>query len=222
VKPGKKATGELTVTNDEGEKINVVLSSKDWFVTPGNEKFKASEWLSFKQKEFPMEKDGVKTVQFFVEAPQGAKGELVGMLSIGVQPEIPTTLNKVLSVAMYVAIQGTEKLKAEVQAIMISPSSGTLTASLLLKNEGNVHVRPEGWFVIKNTKGQIIADITLEKGRPTYPGKENVYSGQVKDVQLKPDEYSAEIALNDVDRKIEIVRMTKKFEVTENNVVELK
>lgn len=222
VKPGGKTEGRCTVTNNEENDLTISLSSKDWFVAPGNEKFKAPDWLTFKTKEFDLKKGASQEVEFIVKAPKGAQGELVGMLSFNLKEDIPTNINKVLSVAIYNAIEGSEKVKGNIKAIMVSPTTGTVNVSVLLENKGNVHLRPNGFFEMKNEKDQTVANIFLEQGRPTYPGKEGVYVGKLDDIRLKPGFYKCFITMTDIDRQIEIVKISKKIEILENYSVEMR
>jgi len=222
IKPGKKAAGEFTLMNNEGEDVTVKLSAKDWFVMTGNEKFKATDWLTFQEKEIPIEKGASKVVKFFVESPKGAQGELVGMVSFNIVGQTESNVQKILSVAIYSAAQGTEKLKGEVRAFRVVPSSRTVEVSALLINEGNVHIRPSGWFRIENDKNFTVANIAMTPGRPVYPGKEEVYSGSVKDFTLRPGNYKLFITLTDVDRQKAVVDVSKKFVVKEDNTVELR
>ncbi len=222
VKPGGKAEGRCTVTNNEENDLKISLSSKDWFIAPGNEKFKATDWLTFKTKEFSLKKGASQEINFFVKAPKGAQGELIGMLSFSLIEEIPTNINKVLSVAIYNAIEGSEKIKGNIKAIMVSPTTGTVSVSVLLENRGNVHLRPSGFFEMRNDKDQTVANIFLEQGRPTYPGKEGVYMGKLNDIRLKPGIYKCVITMTDIDRQIEFVKTSKKVEILENYSVEMR
>lgn len=219
---GKKVQGQSTVINNEGERITVTVSAKDWFVLPENKGFKAKDWLTFSQSTFTLEPGASANVTFFVQAPKKASGELVGMMSYAFNGAVQTNLQKVLSVAIYGSVSGTEKMKGQLKAVMVTPSSGTLTVSLLVRNEGNVHIRPEGWCEIQNEKRETLANIFIKQGAPTYPGKESVYTGQVQGLELKEGAYKALIHLSDVDRNTDIVKETKNFEILGNNSVDMK
>lgn len=222
VKPGGRAEGRCTLTNNEEEDLTIKLSSKDWFVLPENKKFKAQDWLTFKEKSFPLKKGESKEVEFSVDVPKEVKGELVGMMSFGMETEIESNLKKVLSVAIYGAAQGTEKLKADVRTFMVNTTSTSLSVSALIVNKGNVHIRPTGFFEMKDEKGETVANVFMEQGRPTYPGKEGIYVGQVKDFPVKPGLYKGLLTFTDMDRKDELIKTTKKFEILENGTVEVR
>jgi hypothetical protein len=222
VKPGQKIQGECTVLNNEGEKLELELSSKDWFVLPDNAAFKAKEWLTFQERKFSLNPGQSSKVAFFVEAPKKAKGELVGMMSYSFNGEIPTNVQKVLSVAIYGAVAGTEVMKGNVKSTLITPSSGTLSVSLLIRNLGNVHIRPAGTCQIEDSKGQPVANMFFTQTSPIYPGKEGAVIAQVKDLQLKPGTYKAAMKVTDVDRKIDVIVQQQKFDVLENGSIDMR
>jgi hypothetical protein len=222
VKPGQKIEGRCTVTNDDAEKLSVNLSAKDWFVMKENQAFKAQEWLTFDAPQFELEPGEAKSVQFTIHAPSKAKGELVGMMSYAFNGEKASNVQKVLSVAIYAAMAGTEKLKGELKAISLEPSTSSLSVGLLIRNEGNIHIRPEGWCEVKNDQDQTVANVFIQQGKPVYPGQENSYSGAVNDLRLAPGRYKALVRLTDVDRKVTVIQGLQDFKLTDKYKVELK
>jgi hypothetical protein len=202
--------------------MDIELTSKDWFVLPENQAYSAKDWLTFAEQKISLKVGESRNLKFFVDVPKKAQGELVGMLSHNIQTETSGNIQKVLSVAIYAAVAGTEKMKATLKGIMISPSTGTLAVGVLIQNDGNVHIRPVGRLQIQNEKGQVVANIELPKEKPIYPGKEAVSSGQVSLFKLDAGRYKAWVRITDVDRKIDVIDETKKFELLENNSIDIK
>jgi hypothetical protein len=154
-----------------------------------------------------------------VKAPKKAQGELVGMLSFRTKSAIRSSVEFMLSGAVYVAVQGTEKVAGDVHAMMVTPSSDSVRAGIVLRNTGNVHLRPVGILQILNDKDQPVANVELEQGQPTYPGNERPYLGVVKDLRMAPGKYSARIKLTDFDRGVVIDERRQKFLLTEDRQV---
>lgn len=221
VKPGESVNGECQVINNEDAVVTVKVHSKDWFVLPENKEFSAVNWLLVDQPEFQLQKGESRAVPFVVKLPEKAVGELVGMVSMEFSGEQQTMLKQVVSVAVYAAVPGTEQLKIELSAVMLNPSTTTLQVGVQVKNVGNVHVRPTGQFWIYDKKGKEVTSVFIKQGRPTYPGREGGYFGEVSQLTLSKGNYTAHILLQDVDRHTQILDVRKKFILKANNKIEL-
>ncbi len=221
VKKGDSVQGACTITNDEGEPLNIKVVAKDWFVSEQNKKFSAPDWLVFKEPQFRLENGGSKIVEFTVKAPKKASGELIAMASFHVQTDTATNINRVLSVAIYNTILGTEKLKADLVAFVVDPSSTPFQVGVNIKNTGNLHIRPSGWIDIMDEKKNVLGHVPIEHMRPTYPGMDRTYSGKVYGLVLGPGTYVAQVKLMDIDRQAPILNEERKFKIDEQRKVEL-
>lgn len=214
LKPGGSARGELTLTSNEGTSLDVVPEAKDWYVMPANKGIKAADWLKVSQKPFLLKPSESKTIRFTVEAPKKARGEVMGMLSFATKDHVGSMVSFRLSVAMYVAIQGTEKKEGEVTAISVVPSSNTVI-SYLFSNTGNVHLRPKGLIQLFNDKDELVVNMVYDQSVPTYPGRPNAYSGTLKNYRLPAGRYTAQIKLQDADWNFDFPLQKKKLSVSE-------
>ena len=214
--PGESVEGEVLIANTEAESVSISPVSKNWFVLPANKKFKVEDWLTVDQEVFTLNGGESRKVRFKAKAPKKAQGELVGMISFKTKSATMSTVEFVLSGAVYVAVKGTEKFEGDIRAMMVMPSSESVKAGVLLRNTGNVHLRPIGIFKIFDDNDQPVANVELEVGQPTYPGNLRSYLGEVKDLRMKPGKYVAHIDLVDRDRGAVIDRQKQKFLLMED------
>lgn len=223
LKPGEAGLGECEVTNNEEKDLNIKIYPKDWFVLPENKanNITATDWLAVDTPEFILKPGESRKVEVMIKAPEKAVGELVGMISVEFFGEVKTMVNQMVSVAVYATVLGTEKMKTELEAISIMPSSHTLQIGVQVKNTGNMHVRPAGTVRIFDLKKKLLRDVAIQQARPVYPGRTHSYYGQIYGDALKPGKYMAHILLRDVDRNVGIVDKQQKILITKDNKVEL-
>lgn len=221
-KAGATIEGQFTITNNEDEDLYVSPFSKDWFVLPENEKFTAPEWLLVDETEFVLKKGDSKVVPFTIKVPKKAVGELVAMMSFNTLTETRQTVSFMLSSAVYLAIDGKEKVGGRVAALSVQPSTGSVAVGVVVENEGNVHLRPYGMVRIFTDKDKPMANIELKRGKPVYPGKSQGFFGDVADLRLPPGKYKATIELRDLDRDIDILTKEQAFVINKKNVAELR
>ena len=219
---GKKESGQVTITNTEQEEIQVTPTTKNWFVLPANKQFKSEDWLSTTEKKFVLQPGESKVIHFTASAPKKAVGELVGMVSLRTRSASRGTIEFVMSVAVYVAVKGTEKLDVRLSAFTVTPSTDGVSAGVLLQNTGNVHIRPRGMLKVFNEQSEPLAFFELGKGQPVFPGNTGSFMKSLKEFQLAPGRYVTEIKITDTDREQEIVNTRKKFTVKEDGKIETK
>jgi hypothetical protein len=220
---GEAGLGECTITNNEDKPLNIKVHTKDWFILPENKAndIKATDWLIVEENEFVLQPGEAKKIGVTIKAPEKAVGELVGMVSVEFYGEAKTMVNQMVSVAVYAAITGTDKLNAELDALSIMPEASMLRVGVNVKNTGNVHVRPTGQVKIYDANKALLRDVFIQQGRPIYPGRKNSYYGQIHGDLLKPGLYEAHVLLRDVDRETDIIDTRHKIKITEDNKVEL-
>lgn len=220
LKPGEKTKGSYMVRNETEEEVLVTPETKEWFVLPENKEqgFTIEKWLSVKSTSFVLKPGESKQVHFQVNVPKGAVGELMGMVSYLMEGE-EKVIKKRFSLAVYVGIAGSEKPASEIPAVMVDVSSSTLMAGFIFHNTGNVHLRPEAMMEISNEKGTPVANVSIRRTSPTYPGQKIPYSGSINNFTLPPGQYSARITGEDVDRGVPIPETIKKFTVTKDKKV---
>jgi hypothetical protein len=189
--PGGTGSAAFDVTNDTNENLTIEPSTKDWFVLKENKGISARDWILLADaRSFKLKPGQTRHVPFRVKTPKAAQGELVGMVSFLVLKDVPSMVNLVVSVAVYVEIAGTEEVAGEISQLAVRPAGdGRVQGMIVVRNKGNVHLRPEGWMEVLDPKGAQVARIFLELGRPVYPGIERGYMGYSVPVNLPPGSY---------------------------------
>ncbi len=219
LKPGDRTTATVTLSNDEDIDLNITPTVKDWFTTQANKKIKTADWLKMDMKPFVLKKGEHKTIKFTAQAPKNATGEVMGMMTFTTKPITDSMISFRLSLAVYVAIEGTEKKEGEVAAISVSVSSDT-AVSYLFANRGNVHLRPKGLIKIFDDKDQQLLNVVYEQTVPTYPGTKQAYTTRIRNFQLEPGRYRAEINFEEGDWNMSYPPEKKKFVYKANGKIE--
>jgi hypothetical protein len=195
--------------------LHVTPSVKDWFTAPANKKIKTLDWLKVDAKPCDLKKGETKKIKFTVQAPKAAVGEVMGMLTFTTKTNDADMISFRLSLAVYVAIKGTEKKDGDVAAISVNADTDTYV-SYLFVNRGNTHLRPKGLIKIFDEHDQQVLNVVYEPSLPTFAGTKRAYTAKVKNYRLDPGKYRAEINLSDADWDIAFPTEKKKFEFKAN------
>jgi hypothetical protein len=224
VSPGNEAQGSYFVYNVGKGPTHITVAPRDWFVLKENKGINADSWLRITPQELDLEPGERKEVKYEVAVPTRAIGELVAMISFVPQAEEESMINVVFSVSLYVMIEGTEILKGEVSKVDIrrweKEGSSDLRFGVLVKNKGNVHLRPKGKIVIEERKGKEIKEVELTYGWPVYPGKNRAYFADWKGASLKSGKYKA-TATVDYGDPGNILKKTVSFRVDKKGNIEI-
>lgn len=190
--PGEKLSGSYFVTNQTDENINVVVSYRDWFKLKENEDISIDSWLRITQKEFSLKQKEIKEINFEITIPD-AVGFVMTMISFAPAPETGRMLTTIFSVSLYVIIEGTEIIEAEIDEVVVrKEKENFIRTAVSIKNNGNVYFRPRGQIIIKKGRKEIVR-LTLRHGKPVYPGRIDALFGdwEGKEAVLKKGKYTA-------------------------------
>lgn len=195
--PGKSTKLVLAVVNDEPEKLSVQVSGKDWFVLPANQGYPVDKWLKIHGPlSFNLSPGESRNIKVTVTCPRGVEGELVGMVSFLYQTGQPSMVTPMISVSVYVAAAGTEKIAGEIKDMAVRLWRDQLQVAVSVKAAGNVHLRPTGQVVLVDAKGTEVARWPIPEGDPAYPGMERGYFAKIPSgFKLAPGRYTAKADL---------------------------
>ncbi len=226
-KAGDKTSGFLTLVNNHEEVVSIQPGVREWVQTARNKKTPVEKWLKVDQEPFDLKPGESKKIRFDALVPKSAKGEMIGMLTFTTQAkgEIESKegamITMRISVAVYVAVTGTEKIDQKVDNITVEISSNTMFA-VKVRNTGNCHTRPKGWLYIDDEKGNRVLNVELETGIPTYPETTRIYNGILKNYILPAGKYSARVEMEDVDRALKYSPQSFKMTVSPQGRVEVR
>jgi len=226
VAAGGKVEGRLKIVNNHGEDVIITPSVREWVQTKHNKKTAIDEWLKLDKKAFTLKDGESREIEFTALAPKKAKGEMIGMLTFQTkrqEVEVVEGGNITLqvSVAVYVAVTGTEKIAQEVSNVAVNITTNTSIA-VTVKNTGNVHTRPKGWVYFYDPEDRLVLNVELESGKPTYPDLTRVYNGKVRGFVLPAGKYTAKIEMRDTDRAITYPVEVRRITVSEDGRAEVR
>ena len=206
VKHGGTVDVTFAIDNDQATPQVLTCQVRDSYVLPENKAFPAGTWVEPKFKTLTVPAHGSRDAVLRVHAPKGATGELASFVSFipyagdtkdSDKTKTPegTQIVSLISVSLYARIQGTEKGEAELgdvkmAGIPANPSApAKIEASVVVKNQGNVHLRPRGIFtVFRKGNPAPLHQIDFMTGMPVFPRSAWLYQSQTPGT-FAPGEY---------------------------------
>lgn len=192
---GEAQSGTYVVYNNTDEVQHVNVEPRYWHMVDENKDIPLESWLKIVPLEFDIEPKEKKEVAFSVAIPQEAIGELAAMIAFRPEPKEEQAINIVFSVSLYVRIKDTEVIRADISDFKIwkFEDRDALGIAVVLKNVGNVHLKPRTTVSIQNIFNKTLQKADLKYGQPTYPGRVQDYQGAIYNFKLKPGLYKAMI-----------------------------
>jgi P pilus assembly chaperone PapD len=185
VNPGQDYKGVLLVENPSDEKTLVSIDVKDWWKeSTGQQTVPLSQWLTIKSaKPFVLKPGGKKKINYKISLTPGTTGEVAAMIFFQTMPVHKVEGKNIIStrngVSLYVVAVGSANVEGVATDIQASFSGATLKSTInfstLIKNTGDIHVRPGGTVSIFS-KGKLVESAKLEWGWPIYPNQEHRFN----------------------------------------------
>lgn len=206
------AESTYKVVNTADTKAIVKVSVEDWKNYSKNPSdVTASKWLKLPKTEFEIAPKATVEVPFRVETFKGMVGSVSAMVVFSNNKS--AMINMTMKVPVYIIIEGTEDVDFKIASLKINEGkSGNISASLTLKNDGNVHIRHTGNIKVYDTEeGKVVKEIKIEESFPTYCESSRDFSVNIaaKD-ELKKGKYLAVFELDALGR---FVNKTVMFDV---------
>jgi hypothetical protein len=193
--PGGSYLGKYTVRNDYDVPIKVNVSARDWFVLPENRGIKIDDWLVLSPREISLKPGESGYVDYSVTISTKSVGALVGMVSFVPVLEKDQGFTLMVSAGIFIPVKGTEKIDWSFSDVKVASDRGKLQVSALVKNSGNIYLRPEGSVTIRSGK-KAVQEIKLPEGRPVYPGRSREVIGSSDAIfKLEEGSYKASISI---------------------------
>jgi len=216
--PGGTFEGTYKVTNGFGRNYSLAVETRYWYATKEEEKnIPVTDWLQVTPSSFTFKPDETVDVKYKVKLSTAQTGMRAAMITF-----VPTGESQgvtlVVSVSIFVTVRGTEKISWDFSGLQVSNYQGSTQFSTIVRDNGNVHVRPTGYFkVISPKKKETVLEVL--EGRPVYPGQSRqivVHAGQ-KDIFPEPGKYKVKISLTGcgiTKEKNYVARLSKTGELT--------
>jgi len=222
--PGETATVQIEAVNETAAAARVGVSVKNWFLLSENAHIAVEDWLRADKEEFTLKPGEKQVVRFTITAPAAGKkgaaasGFLVGMASFMQDPAESGGVSFIMSASIYVLIKGTEKPDGTLDDLTLRREGESLQALALLKNTGNLHLRPTGDIRFFNNKGQELGVIPIEESRPVYPGQTRAFGGRTPWPAWGKGPFRALARVNFWDKTVEIER---RFRIKKKTTIEM-
>ncbi len=220
VKPGQTFKGKYTVKNPDDKKVEINISARQWVKTGINKDITIDNWLKISPTTIELAPQEKKEIKYEVFLPTSTVGEVSAMISFVPEAKKNQMLNLVLSVSLYVTAKGTEVIDAKISDISLHQEKAkNLKVAVIVKNKGNVHIRPEGSVIIKKGR-KTLNTINLRSGWPVYPDRKYGYIGTWANANLKKGKYTAYAHITYGDKlsltKKKVFRIDKNGRVVKN------
>ncbi len=177
--PGDTLVEQIRVRNDSDTPVTYAITVED-FTTSGEEgqvvleegesdlTYSLASWIELETRDIILQPMEEKVVTFVVNVPRNAEpgGHYASILFQSSVDQVPggaAVAQRVGSlVLLRVSGNVVEDATLETFSTPNYQKSGPITFSLRVKNDGNVHVQPQGTIVIKNMLGRKVAEIPLD------------------------------------------------------------
>ena len=191
VTPGRMKAGSFRVANAGEEAVLVKVELEDWLkLRIGRSPVDVEDWLVMEETEFELEPSEIKNIGYTVMAPEGVEGELIAMVffSSAVPGGGTLSIASRFGVSVYAGIEGTEVIDAEIKDINLNNS----TLGIIVENHGNVHLRPIGRVLIKDTEDNLIQETKVPYTAVIFAGKTHTYPLALDRDKFSSGDYTVE------------------------------
>ena len=181
VDPGTQKKGSISLVNESAEAVTYEIAFRDLSARTGE----ASNWIDLDTRTIRLEANGRKAIAYVITIPEEAEGEFSGRLSFAEKGQNQNQASMMsiatrISVPIFAVIRGTERYSVEIVNFRLKPHN-LLQAEVVLRNAGNVHIRPRGECEVR-LRGHDEVEcyfVINEQGFPVYPGQDRVLIGHL-------------------------------------------
>jgi|GEM_PF-1363884 len=214
LKPGEHATRALWVNNDSDETIRITAYLGDWimdakgnedYLEPGTIERSLCSWVTVSPSVFSIAAHSSHQVFYEVSVPEDTalEGSYWGMIFIEKEPPPvarrdadegrPSVAIRAIvryGVRLLLTVPGTEIRQAGFISSAATPTEEGFTLTALLRNDGNIYLRPLVWLELRDVAGEVIHS---ENHRllTVLPENEREYSFDLSGLQLSAGKYVA-------------------------------
>jgi len=194
-KPGEIIRGTIRLTNEKAVPVALDVHSTDH----SNQSRLYSKWLTLGSSQLAIQPGASTQLEYTVELPEKASGQFLSRISFTERPRekkrAAVTFLTRMSIHIAATVVGTEIYDGDIQAIEVGNSSCPMIR-LVVRNSGNVYVKPKGSCVIFDTASTSkIAETTVNRvGEAVHVGRSERLIGPL-DKPLPVGRYRAEVSL---------------------------
>lgn len=184
--------GSLLVVNKYDYEVEVKTELVNWLKKKGYNnnlsEIDPYDYFKLEPSSFRINANSKKTINYEITLPNDIKGELVTMIFFSPTGKNESIIKTRFGVSIYTAVKNTEKLDCKIIYTNTNDSNDKKRLLVKLENNGNVHVRPNGSFVVTD-KGKVVKIINMNAGIPVYPGRSHIFVKDIEKDALKTGSY---------------------------------
>ncbi len=195
---GKTCEGNFLIVNKKDSEVPVCVEISKG-VSSRENKFLPlpGEWLKTEATDFVLDPKERRKIYFQVTVPTGTSGMFSARISFVDKSQ--QAYSTALTVPVYVVIEGTEIVDWSAEELVIKNTPVGLSGSFMVENRGNVMFYVNGRFIVKDRKGNEVYSTEAGGGNIIYPQRKTQIPLNVKQMNLKPGKYVAEIKIAGYD-----------------------
>lgn len=199
---GDTGAGTWQVGNTGSEPVDVAVSAiryRDYL--GGNYEAPAPDWIRIAPDSAHLAPGERIPIGWSFQVPADLTGEDLVMVFFSERPRGGGIQGRI-GAAFYLAASGTlTPALASLSTRASRDPQGQVRFHMELRNGGNVHLRPRGEFVVRDSAGVTIARAPLEIGLPVLPRSREMFTSRPVQPRLGPGDYTVHwsIGTGDVD-----------------------
>jgi hypothetical protein len=189
---GETYSDYLTLTNHGDEEIKVSLSGSEYrymfsenTIYPENKNIQSlpssKGWINFKPDRVTLKKNEPQQIQYTIKVPPKSTAEYVASMLIDEEQtaqelnpsltgQVQIKITPRINIPVYIAIKNSLKRTLSIADLTQIVNEKNVVFSVILKNDGNVHIRPSTTLVIIGEYGAVADEISLGKSLPIFAG----------------------------------------------------
>lgn len=201
---GERLKGYFTVYNTGKEPLDVSVYFRKYFKLNENRKIGVKNWLHVRPMRFKLGTEGSREVKYIVQVPEKGIGEVMSLIFFKAPSSPGSNVSMSFGVSIYVGIEGTKVVKGKIEDVrlrrVIIPSGNVppyYNVTVSVKNEGNVHIRPQIKMDLYRERKKIKM-VDLPFGWPVFPNESYNYqcSLDLNGSRLEPGYYLSHIEVS--------------------------
>jgi len=185
--PGSTEVETIKVKNESDVPVTYSIVIED-FTTSGEEgqvvleegetdsSYSLAQWIEMETKDLILQPNEEKTIAFMINVPRNAEpgGHYASVLFQSQTQSVPGNAAVASRVGSLILLRVSGNINENAQLETFTMGSnyvetGPVTFTMRVKNEGNVHINPQGKIVITNLFNQVVSEVPLES-RNVLPG----------------------------------------------------
>lgn len=186
-KPGDSSVEKIRVKNESDVPVTYSILVED-FSTSGEEgqvvleegetdtSFSLAKWIELETRDLILQPNEEKTIGFVINVPRNAEpgGHYASVLFQSQTQDIPgnaAVASRVGSLVL-LRVSGNIQESATLETFTIGAThvqKGPVTFTMRVRNDGNVHIIPQGKIVVTNIFNRVVAEIPVDS-RNVLPG----------------------------------------------------